>query len=121
MSRHQTFLFYGTLLFILFVGGLVVSINRTYNPIPKDNQVIIQDKAVAEGKALFRKAVLEGRDLLTGPCLSNDLMKDWVVDIVHDPRESMDDLPANQCQAYLEGRAKHFVELDTSGNLYRVR
>ena len=106
---------------MVIVGGLVVSLNQTYNPIRKDNQVIIQEKAVAEGKALFRKAVLEGRDLSLGPCLSNDLMKDWVVDIVHDPRESTDDLSSNQCQAYLEGRAKHFVELDTSGNLYRVR
>lgn len=121
MKISQNLLFYISLLFVLSVGAGVVYFNQSYNPIRKDNQVIIQEKAVAEGKALYRKAILEHRDISTGPCLSNDLMKDWVVDIVHDPRESVDDQPHNQCQAYLEGRAKHFVELDIAGNLVRVK
>lgn len=79
------------------------------------------DKAVANAKSLYRKRALEGMDMSNGPCLTNDLMPGWVVDIVHSPRQPADDLPENQCPAYLEGRASHFVELDTSGNLVRVK
>jgi hypothetical protein len=44
-----------------------------------------------------------------------------VADVVHSPRDPIDDLPENQCQAYLEGRAKHFVEIDVNGNIIRVK
>jgi hypothetical protein len=42
------------------------------------------------------------------------------VDIAHDPRQDVDDDPANQCQRYREGEASHFVELDPSGELIRT-
>ncbi len=114
-------LFYLSLFFIIGAAGLTFYFSELQNPGQKANAVIIQEKAVAEAKALYRKAVIARVDLKSGPCLSNDLMKDWVVDTAHDPRESLDDLPSNQCQAFLEGRAKHFVELDITGNLIRVR
>jgi hypothetical protein len=60
-------------------------------------------------------------DLSAGPCLSNNLIPDWVADIAHNPRQAVDDLPANQCSAYREGQAHHFVELDLDGNLIRAQ
>ena len=54
-------------------------------------------------------------------CLSNFLISGWVLDIAHNPREAIDDLPQNQCSAYLSGQAKHFVELDLNGDLIRFR
>ena len=48
-------------------------------------------------------------------------MPGWVVDIAHSPRLSIDDLPENQCPAYLQGSAQHFVELDPKGNLIRAK
>ena len=69
----------------------------------------------------FYQLKQQGEDLSSGPCLSNDLIPDWVADLVHDPRTEVDDLPENQCRAYLEGRASHFVELDIEGKLVRVQ
>lgn len=79
------------------------------------------DNAVGKAKEIYRNRAGVGLDLSSGPCLSNDLLPDWVVDIAHNPRVKADDLPENQCQAYIEGRAKHFVELDLNGEVIRVK
>jgi uncharacterized membrane protein len=62
--------------------------------------------------------------LNTGPCLGDPLLNftDWVCDIAHSPRQpEIDDKPENQCSAYREGLATHFVEVDTSCNLITSR
>jgi hypothetical protein len=63
-----------------------------------------------------------GADLSVGPCISESLpgLPDWVVDIAHDPRQSIDDVPENQCQRYRDGEAEHFVELDEDGTLIKA-
>lgn len=83
-----------------------------------DNEI---DNAVKKAQDVYKSRKNSGEDFETGPCLSNDLLPDWVVDIAHNPREDLDDLPENQCAAYLEGRAKHFVELDLDGEVIRVK
>ena len=40
------------------------------------------------------------------------LAKQALADVARDPRQDVDDEPANQCAAYREGGADHFVELD---------
>ncbi len=79
------------------------------------------DQAANQAELLFKQAKQRGDDLSTGPCLTNALKPGWVADIVHNPRQKIDDLPQNQCKVYLEGGAKHFVELDLEGNVIRVR
>ncbi len=63
-------------------------------------------------------------DLSSGPCLSDDNpswnVSDWVCDVAHSPRQSVDNLVENQCSAYREGLAKHFVEVDTNCNLIKA-
>ncbi len=81
----------------------------------------LQTEAVAKTKALYLQQKSAGVDFSDGPCLSNDLLPGWVADIAHDPRQSADDLPENQCDAYREGKAQHFVELDTDGSLIRTK
>lgn len=78
------------------------------------------DRAVIAAMDVYKKGA-KNMDLSNGPCLTNDLIPGWVADIVHNPRDETDDLPANQCPAYLEGRAQHFVELDQNGNVVRVK
>ena len=73
------------------------------------------DTAINQAKYLYSFQKIE--DLSNGPCLSDALMPNWVVDIAHSPRQAVDDLPENQCPSYREGRSKHFVELDPDGNL----
>jgi len=79
-----------------------------------------KDLAIAKAKELWRAKFQLEEDLSAGPCLSNDLIPDWVADIAHNPRQAIDDQPANQCSAYREGQAHHFVELDPEGNVIRT-
>lgn len=62
-----------------------------------------------------QKELNVGRDLSNGPCLSNEIMKDWVCDVAHSPRQAVDNLKENQCSAYGK-TASHFVEVDPSCN-----
>ena len=63
-----------------------------------------------------------GKDLSDGPCLLNPIpeLPDWVCDVAHSPRQDVDNDPSNQCSAFREGRAKHFVEVDLNCNLIRT-
>jgi len=80
-----------------------------------------KDLAIAKAQELWRAALINGDDLSAGPCLSNEAVPDWVADIAHNPRQAVDDLPENQCSAFREGMASHFVELDLDGNLIRAQ
>lgn len=73
--------------------------------------------------AKFLYAGQAKRDLSNGPCLSESLpgLSDWAVDIAHDPRQAVDDQPANQCQSYRDGETHHFVELTPDGQLIRAQ
>lgn len=79
------------------------------------------DIAVSQAQSLYYQKNKLGIDFSEGPCLTNDLLPGWVADMVHVPREKVDNLAENQCQAYLEGRAQHFVELDLNGEVVRVK
>lgn len=79
------------------------------------------ETAINQAKYFYNQKKMRGEDFSNGPCLSNALMPGWVVDIVHEPRKAIDDRLENQCSAYSEGSAKHFVELDIDGNFVRAR
>lgn len=117
----------GNILFILTLAVIVITGLTTFflsGKKPDEYKPGIDaeiDKAVNQAKSVYREKKALGYDFAEGPCLTNDLTRDWVADIVHNPRQSLDDLPQNQCQAYKEGRAKHFVELDPEGNLVKVK
>lgn len=76
--------------------------------------------AIAQARDVYRMKKGLGEDLSAGPCLSNDLIPDWVADIAHNPRQDVDNEPVNQCEAYRNDMAHHFVELDPEGNLIRA-
>jgi len=81
-----------------------------------------RDRAIGAAAEAYQKAAQSGEDLDAGPCVAERLpgLDDWVVDIAHDPRQDVDDDPANQCQRYREGEASHFVELTPEGELIRA-
>jgi hypothetical protein len=68
----------------------------------------------------YAKALLSGVNFSSGPCLGV-IKRDWVADVAHDPRQDVDDDPANQCEAYRNGDAHHFVELTPGGQYIRSR
>ena len=76
---------------------------------------------VVQAQRVFEAKKEEGWDFSNGPCLSNNLLGEWVIDVAHSPREAIDDLPENQCTAYLTKKITHFIELDPEGNLIRLK
>lgn len=78
------------------------------------------ETATNQAQYFYRQKKSRGEDLSNGPCVSEILMPNWAVDIVHNPRVPIDDLSENQCSSFREGRISHMVELDLEGNLVRV-
>jgi hypothetical protein len=76
------------------------------------------EQTIALAKEAYEQAKAEGVDFSNGPCLGI-IKPGWVADVAHDPREAVDDEPANQCAEYRSGEADHFVELDPEGNFIR--
>lgn len=111
-------------LFIFTIILLLSLVILWFNTEKKEYQPGISasdDQAVNQAQFAYQQAKKREIDMSSGPCLTNALLPGWVADLVHSPRQKIDDLPENQCQAYLEGGAKHFVELDLDGNIIRVR
>ena len=112
------------LLVVLAFLSLVTVVTLYFNwqePEYKPGVSEFNDKAVNQAQTVYKQKKDLGVDFTSGPCLSNDLLPNWVADIIHSPRNSEDNYSQNQCQAFLEGRAKHFVELDIAGNVVRVK
>ncbi len=111
---------------ILVVSAIIILPNLHHNPYDqtgdsyKFGQTPEIDQALKKAQALFVEQKKAGIDFSKGPCLTNDLEPNWVADLVHNPRQLVDDLPGNECPAYIEGRARHFIELDINGKLVRI-
>jgi hypothetical protein len=80
-----------------------------------------KDRAIAAAKFIYAGKAKE--DLSAGPCLSESIpgLSDWAVDVAHDPRQPVDDQPANQCRSFRDGDTHHFVELTPEGQLIRAQ
>jgi len=89
--------------------------------VPKDTpaQVSEQQSLITQAQQMYQKTKSLGEDFSNGPCLGS-VQSDWVVDIAHSPRQTVDDQPQNQCTDYLSGQAHHFIELDTNGEIIKV-
>jgi hypothetical protein len=85
-----------------------------------DDPMALREEAIRKAKELFEQKRREGMDFSRGPCLSEEIVPDWCVDVAHSPREPIDNDPSNQCRSYREGRVHHFVELDPNGNVIRA-
>jgi len=117
---QREFLFILTLLVILITASVVWQGNKKdgeYKPgVSMEN-----DRAVNTALMVYESQKKRKVDISNGPCLSNDLLDDWVADLVHEPRIPEDDLIENQCSALLNGTSTHFVELDLEGTVVRVK
>lgn len=86
----------------------------------KTGQEAEKDLAIAQCKELFQREKANGRNMTEGPCLSDEIIPDWVCDVAHSPRQEVDNQSKNQCLAFREGKAHHFVELDLEGNVIKT-
>lgn len=111
-------------LVVIVIIALIVASSQKYlarNQLPAsiNPATISREQAIINAYQLYSKKKSEGVDFSSGPCLGT-IASDWVLDIAHNPRQPIDDLPENQCADYLNGRAHHFVELDPNGQLIRA-
>lgn len=86
----------------------------------KPEPVREQEFLVHEAFLAYRVLVNAQKDLSAGPCLGN-IFQGWIADIVHTPRQAIDDDPKNQCAQYRNGIAKHFIELSLTGDIVRIQ
>lgn len=119
--KKKDILFLSVLLYIAVVAILVLNFSGVKKSGYTRGVSAAYDHAVGQAQVVYNQKEKLGIDFTDGPCLTNDLLDDWVVDLVHNPRIKSDDLVQNQCPAFLEGRASHFVELDLEGNVVRVK
>jgi len=110
------------ILLIVIVVAVLLSgcIGGKKQPKGTTTTIPIKDQITASCIELCEQALDRGEDLSAGPCLSNGVAEDWVCDVAHSPRQEVDDDPENQCSAYIEGGAHHFVELNTNCRLIRA-
>jgi len=111
---------------VLLAGCTTEAIEKPPLNVSRLNMAFEYQIALEKAITVYQQAIADGVDLTTGPCLSNELHGNpaypetmWVLDIAHYPREAADDLPANQCVAYREGKAKNFIEFDEQGKLIK--
>lgn len=76
---------------------------------------------VGECEQACQNALAKVRNLSQGPCLLDPMSNpEWVCDIAHNPRGAVDNLLENQCTAFHNQSAKHFIELNSECELIRV-
>ena len=103
----------GVLIILAGVGSYFISLPDKY----ANNIDIAKERCTEQ----CIKAQGLGRDLSEGPCLSNEIVEGWVCDVVHSPRVSLiDDKAQNQCSAYSEHKATHFVEVSPLCKIVRA-
>lgn len=78
-----------------------------------------KDEALKNALNLYGSKKAQGLDMASGPCLGQ-ISQDWVLDIAHNPRASLDDKAENQCEEYKSGKVHHFIELDPEGKLIGI-
>lgn len=125
----KTVLYTVAVILVLLIAVMVVLqfVSTDSDDSPKEKRVVSSQytafelELVAQAQKDFEKKKEEDWDFSNGPCLSNNLLGEWVVDVAHNPREAIDDLPENQCTAFLTGQVTHFIELDSEGKLIRLK
>jgi CDP-diacylglycerol pyrophosphatase len=58
-------------------------------------------------------------DFSVGPCIDDNITADWVCDMAHEPRQPVDEEPANQCSSF-GTTAHHFVEVNENCRVIRI-
>ncbi|CAN5748588.1 hypothetical protein BH23CHL2_BH23CHL2_14640 [soil metagenome] len=113
---HLTRLICGMFVILAVMAGCISDGNA-------DADAEERERAIAAAMERYEEVAASGMDLSNGPCIAEELedVPGWSVDIAHDPRQEVDNDPANQCQAYRDGRTTHFVELDPDGELIRAQ
>jgi len=99
-------IFFSALILTMLLSGCVGQNNEVDSP---------KDACIKKCNA----ELAAGRDLSSGPCLSNEIAKNWVCDVAHSPRTAVDNEKKNQCSSY-GTTAAHFVEVTPDCSFIRA-
>lgn len=78
----------------------------------------VQGSAIRQAKEIYAEKKEQKIDFSQSPCLSEDMGNGYALDIVHNPRQIIDD--QNLCLGFMQGTVTHQVELTPDGNVLRV-
>jgi len=117
-----------SIIFLMIIFAVVMVITR-FTPSTKQDEVkssskkitSFEEDLVQQAQQIYAQKKAKNMDFKNGPCLADSLASTWVVDIAHDPRQAIDDLPENQCPSFIAGKTQHFIELDPDGQLIRLQ
>lgn len=104
-------------IFYALKGNETETEKQTEKQETKQETELTPTEAVMRARELYQQK-RQGGMQFSSQCLGT--VGQYAVDIVHVPRSEEDNKPENQCQAYREGKLKHFIELDKNGNIVRV-
>jgi len=105
---------------LLAAGVLMAYRLGTFGPVPEEALPVGGESPGDACVALCEEKLAAGVNLSNGPCLSNNIIPEWVCDVAHSPRQDVDNDPVNQCPEY--GRsASHFVEVTLECKVTRAR
>lgn len=99
----------------LNVNSLNQTVEREQQNQENKTQAVIKCQDLCQ-----QESTNDGQGFDVGPCLSNAIAPDWVCDVAHKPRQTVDDDPAHQCSAVREGKAHHYVEVDGNCNIIKI-
>jgi len=108
------------ILAIIIVVSLFIILPTFENSPKLQNLLGDIDKAREKCIETCINATASDQNLSNGPCLSNEIIPDWVCDVAHSPRQTVDNYPENQCSAFREGKARHFVEVNPKCNFIKA-
>jgi hypothetical protein len=74
----------------------------------------VQETAIENCLELCLRQKQKNISLENGPCLSEEIITDWVCDVAHNPRIDLDNKPENQCSSFRDKKTHHFVEADVN-------
>jgi hypothetical protein len=111
-------LFVYIIIFILILlAGILNVYLRNVNDY-KENKELAINECIKECE-LF---VLKGNIVTDGPCISQEIIKNWACDIVNQPKiKLIDSNPKNQCESYNKNKVKYLVEVTKNCELISAK
>ncbi|MDQ3099343.1 MAG: hypothetical protein M3Q44_06360 [bacterium] len=79
----------------------------------------VQASPIRSSKKIYADKKSQNTDFEKSPCLSEDMGNGYALDIVHNPREQIDDQV--YCTGFSQGNVKHIVEMTPDGSILRVQ
>jgi hypothetical protein len=87
------------------------------------DEKLLNNKSVAlkEARITVQAAIVSNGGVLeSAPCLAEELVPGWSLDVVHIPRIEEDEFPENSCISFLNGDTERLIEYDTLGDFIGI-